>query len=67
MNLSILMPLALVPMMMGTAPRSGTGEALVAQLCNGGTITIPLGDDEQNDREFCPKNACHSSTCRRRV
>ena len=44
--MSAALPLAiaaLVPVMLGPAPAEHT--AITATLCNGGTITIPVGDD----------------------
>lgn len=55
---------ALVPVMIGPLPAHGT--VITAKLCNGGTITIPVGDDTpQQDRDCHPKG-CHAGTCRER-
>ena len=56
---------ALIPVLVGPLPApAGT---ITAQLCNGGTITIPLGDgnapaDGGNDHP----QACHAGHCRER-
>lgn len=59
---------ALVPVMVGPLPAptaSGAPAALTARLCNGGTITIPLGPRKSpaGERDCHPK-ACHAGTCR---
>lgn len=60
---------ALVPVMVGPLPApiasGGTPGALTARLCNGGTITIPLGPHKSpvSERNCHPK-ACHAGTCR---
>lgn len=56
---------ALVPVLVGPLPAAPA--TLTAKLCNGGTITIPLGKDvppPQDDR--CHPKACHAGTCRER-
>lgn len=59
---------ALVPAMLGPLPAPAHGPAaLTAQLCNGGTITIPLapGKAPAEDRGCHPKG-CHAGSCRER-
>ena len=60
-----LLPLALaalVPVMIGPLPAQSA--TITARLCNGGTITIPVGDGAPaQDRECHPKG-CHAGTCR---
>lgn len=54
---------ALVPVMLGPAPAEHT--AITATLCNGGTITIPLGNDAPaDDSGNCHPKGCHAGTCR---
>ncbi len=59
---------ALVPVMLGPlpAPAAASGPAaLTARLCNGGTITIPLGQRKSPaDKGDCHPKACHAGTCR---
>lgn len=56
----------LVPVMIGPLPASaaGSNRAITAQLCNGGTITIPLGKDAPADDGRCHPKGCHAGTCR---
>lgn len=46
-------------------PANAEADVLIAALCNGGTISIPLGDrkDKAPD-EPCDLKACHAGTCR---
>lgn len=54
---------ALVPVMLGPLPAQNT--AITARLCNGGTITIPLGDDgPADDSRNCHPKGCHAGNCR---
>lgn len=40
-------------------------DVLIAQLCNGGAIAIPLGDGEvPSPAKPCDLQACHAGTCR---
>ncbi len=41
-----------------------TAGTLTMSLCNGGEITIPLGDGEEDGPRDCQSNACHAATCR---
>lgn len=54
--------LALVPVLVGPLPQQE--KAMIAQLCNGGTITIPLGDDTPAPDPNCHPKGCHAGTCR---
>ena len=57
---------ALLPAMIGPLPASA--ETLTAQLCNGGTIVIPLDrDDDQEPERDCRFQACHAGACRKRT
>lgn len=66
--MSTALPLAiltLVPVLIGPLPAQNA--AITAQLCNGGTITIPLGDgDAPVDDGQCHPKGCHAGTCRER-
>jgi hypothetical protein len=53
---------ALLPVMIGPLPAERN--AISAQLCNGGTITIPLGHDAPDDERNCHPKGCHAGTCR---
>lgn len=53
---------ALVPVLIGPLPAES--EAITAKLCNGGTITIPLGDEAPADDRYCHPKACHAGNCR---
>jgi len=55
---------ALVPMMIGPLPASG--HSITAQLCNGGTIVIPIERDGEEHEPDCRFQACHAGTCRKR-
>jgi hypothetical protein len=56
---------ALVPVMLGPLPAEQ--QAITAKLCNGGTITISLGDDEAPAEEGnCHPKGCHAGNCRER-
>lgn len=57
---------SLLPLMAGTTPAAAKqGDSFVAQLCNGGTITIPLGDSDSDDRDSpCQMTGCHGAPCR---
>lgn len=53
---------ALIPALIGPLPAES--EAITAKLCNGGTITIPLGNDNPADDRNCHPQACHAGNCR---
>ena len=56
--------LALLPVMIGPLAGGEQG-AIVAQLCNGGTITIPLDKGKDRPDEPCFAKGCHAGTCRK--
>jgi hypothetical protein len=56
--------LALIPVLIGPLPAEST--AITARLCNGDTITIPLGDEYPADDRQCHPKGCHAGTCRER-
>ena len=66
MNLSGLVWLALIPL--ATGPLPAEERSLVVALCSGGTISILLGDsnEEQPSAPPCPQQGCHAGTCRKR-
>lgn len=53
---------ALLPFMLGPLPAASA--AITAKLCNGGTITIPLGKDTPAQDNQCHPKGCHAGTCR---
>jgi hypothetical protein len=53
---------ALIPVLVGPLPTQST--AITAKLCNGGTITIPVGDDAPAQDENGHPKGCHAGTCR---
>jgi hypothetical protein len=53
---------ALVPVMIGPLPAEH--QTITATLCNGGTITIPVGDSAPAQDENCHPKGCHAGTCR---
>ncbi|GAB4474688.1 hypothetical protein [Erythrobacter tepidarius] len=54
---------ALVPVMIGPLPAQGA--TITARLCNGGTITIPVGDGAPEQDRNCHPKGCHAGTCRK--
>ena len=65
MNPAILGLIAMVPMMVGSPPAQE--KSIVAALCNGGTISIPLRDGGKRELpEPCQMKACHAGTCRKK-
>lgn len=60
--MKILAILALIPLALGPLPQEE--RSLIAALCNGGTITIPLGDKEPKPRRDCHQKGCHAGSCR---
>lgn len=57
--------LALLPAAIGPLPQDAQ-RTLVARLCAGGEITIPLGDKDPALPESCPFKACHAGGCRKK-
>ena len=53
---------ALIPVMIGPLPSQGA--SLTMHLCNGGTITIPIGKDGPGQDRGCHPKGCHAGTCR---
>jgi hypothetical protein len=63
--MSAALPLALaalVPVMIGPFPAAQA--TITAQLCNGGTITIPVGGAPPAKERDCHPKGCHAGTCR---
>jgi hypothetical protein len=56
---------ALLPVMIGPLPPP-PGQTLTMQLCNGGTITIPVGSDKPAPERDCHPKGWHAGTCRER-
>ncbi|NCP13709.1 MAG: hypothetical protein GW858_06035 [Sphingomonadales bacterium] len=53
---------ALLPVIVGPLPAEQ--RSITAALCNGGTITIPLGNSAPAQDGPCHPKACHAGTCR---
>ncbi|HSF12293.1 MAG TPA: hypothetical protein VLA50_04910 [Erythrobacter sp.] len=53
---------ALIPAMLGPLPAQA--ETITAKLCNGGMITIPVGEGGPAKDEDCHPKGCHAGTCR---
>ena len=64
MNAAWMALAALVPLMVGPLPSERT--VLVASLCNGGTLALPLGDGEPEHDEQTGAKACHAGCLRKR-
>jgi hypothetical protein len=56
---------ALVPVMIGPLPAE-PGRTLTMHLCNGGTITIPIGGGNPAQDPDCHPKGCHAGTCRQK-
>lgn len=56
---------ALLPVMLG--PPAAADRTITAALCNGGTITIPVGDGAPADDGPCHPKACHAGSCREKT
>ncbi len=53
------------PVMLGPAPATAAPATLTAELCGGGTITIPLAPRKAPaDSSGCHPKGCHAGTCR---
>lgn len=53
---------ALAPVLIGPLPAETA--TITAKLCNGGMITIPLGDDTPAEERQCHPKGCHAGNCR---
>ena len=53
---------ALLPIAIGPLPHDE--KSLLIELCSGGQITIPLGDEDEQEEHPCDPQACHAGTCR---
>lgn len=64
--IKIFSVLAVASMAIGPVPmgKEEAGRSLTMALCNGGEITIPLGDDEEEAPLDCQSMACHAVNCR---
>ncbi len=63
MNIAAFALLALVPMMTGPIPTDE--RTLTMNLCNGGSITIPLGEEGEVPMGDCHQQGCHAGNCRK--
>lgn len=64
--IKILSVLAVASMAIGPLPtgEDNAGRSLTMALCDGGEISIPLGDDEENAPRDCGSMACHAVNSR---
>jgi hypothetical protein len=65
MTSSIAALLALIPMMTGPLPEAE--RTITAAMCGGGTITIPLGNRDDQPKPDCAQKACHAGSCREKT
>lgn len=66
MRIELYAVAALAPAMVGPLPASA--DTITAQLCNGGSIVIPIKrDGEKEPERDCRFQACHAGTCRKRA
>lgn len=58
--------LAVVALALGTVPMGQQDKArtITASICGGGSITIALGENRDEQMPDCPKGACHAGLCR---
>lgn len=63
--MKILAILALIPVAIGPLPEEQ--QSITSALCNGGTITIPLGDNEPEPSGDCHQKGCHAGSCREKT
>ena len=66
MNTALFALAALVPVMIGPLPQTGDSQSLVARLCNGGTITIPIPGKAPEEPAPCFQKGCHAGCGRKR-
>jgi len=58
----LLALLALAPTAIGPLPQPE--DALTIALCSGRSVTIPLGDRNNEPEPDCKSKACHAGSCR---
>lgn len=64
MNGSTIALFAVVPMIVGPVP-GDEEKTLTMTQCGGGSVTISLGDDNQEPARDCHQEACHAGNCRK--
>jgi hypothetical protein len=65
MLIARLPALALLAASLPVAPAQGDDGDLLAKLCGGGAIAIPLDDAPVPLPAPCPLKACHAGSCRK--
>ncbi|MEL6710011.1 MAG: hypothetical protein AAFP79_17170 [Pseudomonadota bacterium] len=55
---------ALIPLMLGTTPHEASAKGITVALCNGGEITLDLGQDKNEPERDCHSKGCHAGSCR---
>lgn len=58
----ILAALSVISLVLGSPAEEE--DALITTLCGGGTISIPIGDDSEQEAP-CAAKACHAVNCRK--
>lgn len=66
MTFAIVGLIALIPTMIGPLPQASGAATLIARLCNGGTIVMPLPDRKRDEPVPCPPKGCHAGCDRKR-
>ncbi|MXP47145.1 hypothetical protein GRI43_07050 [Altererythrobacter luteolus] len=67
MNFSLAAIGVLLPVMIGPLPADDGMQVLQVQLCSGGAISIPIGEQETPPGQPCPAKACHAGACRKKI
>ena len=60
--MKLLAAIALVPIAIGPLPQAE--RTLTVGLCLGGSITIPLGNGDEEPKRDCHQIGCHAGSCR---
>ncbi|MEM7700936.1 MAG: hypothetical protein AAF251_03260 [Pseudomonadota bacterium] len=55
---------ALLPLILGTTPHEASTKGIKVALCNGGEITLDLGQDKDTPERDCHSKGCHAGSCR---
>lgn len=63
--MKLLAAIAVVPMAIGPMPEKEN--VLIAALCDGGSISIPIGDGGGEPMGDCHQKGCHAGTCRQKA
>ncbi len=58
---------SLIPLVAGTTPHDPAEGTISVALCDGGSMAIDLGRDQQGPRRDCETKACHAGACREKL